>query len=292
MKLINFIVSLILTNALVAHSPGFDLVEIKLEKVAGNVWVAFGAGGNIGLSVGKDGVLMIDDQFAPLAKKIQTAIKEKFNKKIKYLVNTHWHGDHTGGNEIFSKLAPIIAQKNVKKRLQSVQKRGDKVFPKRPKEAWPTLSYEKSLAIEFNDEEIICSHLPNGHTDGDSIVYFTKSKVLHLGDHFFTERFPFIDVHSGGSVTGYLKNLEYIIETFAPETKLIPGHGKLSSMADLKVFYQMIKDTNKIVQDKKSSGESLEEITKEGLGERFKSYSWGFIPTEKWIKTLFIGSMN
>ncbi|MCO4783783.1 MAG: MBL fold metallo-hydrolase [Candidatus Cloacimonetes bacterium] len=292
MKFIYFVLVSLFASTLLAHSPGFDLVKIKIEPVGGNVWVAFGAGGNIGLSVGEDGILMIDDQFAPLAEKIKIAIKEKFNKKIKYVVNTHWHGDHTGGNEAFSKLAPIIAQKNVKKRLKTAQKRGDKIFPKRPRAAWPTLSYEKSLAIEFNNEEIICSHLPDGHTDGDSIIYFTKSKVLHLGDHFFTERFPFIDVHSGGSVNGYLKNLEYVLGTFDQDTKLIPGHGKLSSMSDLKVFRQMISDTSKIVQNKKSKGQSLESIIKEGLGEKFKSYSWGFIPEKKWIKTLYVGSLK
>ncbi|PCJ21082.1 MAG: MBL fold metallo-hydrolase [Candidatus Cloacimonadota bacterium] len=288
MRLMKIVYILIFTSSLLAHESGFENIKIRIENVNKNIWCVFGAGGNIGISVGEDGILMIDDQFAPLAEKIQSALENKFHKKIKYIINTHWHGDHTGGNEAFSKIAPIIAQQNVKTRLQNIQKRGSRVFPKRPKEAWPTISYQKHLELEFNNEEVVLTHLPNGHTDGDSIVYFSKSKVLHMGDHFFTKRFPFIDIHTGGSVSGYLKNLSFVLKNFSKETKLIPGHGILSSMSDLEKYYQMILNTNKMVQDKKRAKKSLELIIKEGLGDKFKSYAWGFISEKKWIEVLFV----
>ena len=265
----------------------FDDVEIRFENVKGNVWCLFGAGGNIGIFVGEDGILMIDDQFAPLANKIKASLKKKFNKKIKYIINTHWHGDHNGGNESFSNLAPIIAHQNVKTRLQKDQKRGKRLFPKRPKEAWPSISYQERLEIEFNGEEILLIHMPHGHTDGDSIVYFTQTKVLHMGDLFFTNRFPFIDLESGGSVAGYLENLSFILENFDAKVRLIPGHGVLSSMKELKVYYEMIVKTNQIVKSKKDAGFSLEAIIEEGLGKEFQSFHWGFIPEKKWIKTLY-----
>jgi glyoxylase-like metal-dependent hydrolase (beta-lactamase superfamily II) len=232
------------------HGEQQQQVIIKTTKAAGNVYMLEGSGGNIGVSVGADGILIVDDQFAPLAEKISTALKELSAGKLKFVLNTHWHGDHTGGNIVFGKEATIISQDNVRKRL-SVEStvRGNKVPPS-PKEALPVITFDKSLTVHFNDEEIRAIHYPNGHTDGDSVIFFTKSNVVHLGDDFFVARFPFVDLDSGGSVEGLTKNIGDIIAKLPADVKIIPGHGPLSTLDDLKSYHQMLIKTTDIVRQK------------------------------------------
>src|SRR5258707_10527999 len=191
----------------------FSKVEIKATKVAGNVYMLEGAGGNIGVSVGADGILIVDDQFAPLADKIKAALKGLGEGKLKFILNTHWHGDHTGGNVVFGPEAPIIAQTNVRKRLATEQK--SELFksttPPSPKEALPVITFDQSLSVHFNGEEIRVIHFLRGHTDVDSVTFFTGSNVVHMGDDFFAGGFPFVDLESGGSVEGLIKNIAEII---------------------------------------------------------------------------------
>ena len=162
-------------------------MQIKATKVAGNVYMLEGAGGNIGVSVGDDGILIVDDQFAPLADKIRAALKALADKKLRFILNTHWHGDHTGGNVAFGPEATIIAHDNVRKRLSTEQKSRSSKAPRRasPKEALPVITFDQSLSVHFNGEEIRAIHYPQGHTDGDSVIFFTASNVVHLGDDFF-----------------------------------------------------------------------------------------------------------
>ena len=267
----------------------YSKVEIKATKVAGNVYMLEGAGGNIGVSVGPDGVLIVDDQFAPLAEKIRASLKTLGEGKLKYILNTHWHGDHTGGNAVFGPEAAIIAHDNVRKRLSTEQRIEffKMTVPASPKEALPVITFDNSLAVYFNGEEIRAIHYPHGHTDGDSVIFFTNSNVVHLGDDFFAGSFPFVDVDSGGNVLGLAKNIGEIIPKIPAGAKLIPGHGPLSTVDDLKAYHRMLLATIDVVQKKAAAGKSLEQIKSEGLPDEWKSWGAGFIKTGQWIELIF-----
>ena len=261
-------------------------VVIKTEKVGGNVYVLFGQGGNIGVSAGKDGLLMIDDQFERISDKIKAALKELGSDEPKFIVNTHFHGDHTGGNPIFGRTGMIIAQDNVRKRLLM----NEKPFPDF---ALPTITYAQSLSIHFNGEEVRAVHFPKAHTDGDTVLFFTTSNVVHMGDHFFVGRFPFVDLNSGGSVEGLIRNVGELIKQIPSDAKIIPGHGAVSTLDDLKKYHQILIETTDIVRREMSRKKSLDEIKKIGLPEKYKDFGSGFIKTDAWIETIYKSySMN
>ena len=264
----------------------FSKVEIKATKVSGNVYVLEGSGGNIGVSVGADGILIVDDQFAPLADKIKAALKNLGEGKLKFILNTHWHGDHTGGNAVFGPDAPIIAQTNVRKRLQEGMTAPRKVDPA-PKEALPVITFDQSVSVHFNGEEIRVIHFPHGHTDGDSVIFFTKSNVVHMGDDFFNGMFPFIDIDSGGDVDGYVKNVGEVLAKLPASAKIIPGHGPLAAADDLKKFHQMLVATTDLVRQKVAAGKTLDQIKAEGLPAEWNSWGTGFIKTDRWLETLY-----
>jgi glyoxylase-like metal-dependent hydrolase (beta-lactamase superfamily II) len=258
-------------------------VEMKTTKVAGNVYMLEGAGGNIGVSAGPDGILIVDDQFAPLADKIREALKGIGNHKLRFILNTHWHGDHTGSNAVFGPEATIIAQTNVRRRLEGGGVVvGNKVDPV-TKEALPVITFDESLSIYLNGEEIKAMHVPSGHTDGDSVIYFTGSNVVHMGDQFFNGMFPFIDLDSGGSVDGYVKNVATVIEKLPAGAKIIPGHGPLATIDDLKMFHRMLVETIGFVQKRMHDGKTPEQIKAEGLPAEWKPYGNGFINEGDWI---------
>jgi glyoxylase-like metal-dependent hydrolase (beta-lactamase superfamily II) len=270
-----------------AQQDDLSGVEIKAEKVAGNVYMLTGAGGNIGVSVGADGILIVDDQFAPLAEKIRAALKQLGEGRLKFVLNTHWHGDHTGGNAKFGTEATIIAQDNVRRRLSSEQKvLGEKVPPS-PKEALPVITFDQSLSVHFNGEEIRVIHFPHGHTDGDSVIFFTGSNVVHMGDDFFAGKFPFVDLDNGGNVLGLTKNVGEIIPKLPAGVKLIPGHGPLSTVEDLKLYYRMLVETTAIVSKQKQAGKTLEQIKAQGLPAQWKEWGTGFIKTDMWIELIY-----
>lgn len=268
-------------------------VTIKTEKVAGNVYVLYGQGGNIGVSVGSDGILMIDDQFAPVADKIKAELAKLGSDKPKFLFNTHWHGDHTGGNEIFGKDAVIMAHTNVRKRmLETTMFRGQKRTPS-PKVALPMITYEEGVSVYFNDEQIRAHYFPNGHTDGDTVLFFTGSNVVHLGDDFFAGRFPFVDLESGGSVPGLLRNIGELMQMIPADATLIPGHGEVTNMDGLRDYYGMLLETTLIIRKQMNEGKTLEKIKDAGLPEKFKDAGSGFIKTDAWIETVYKSySMN
>ena len=287
--LLLIVVVLFCTVVGVRAQNDFSKVEIKATKVSGNVYMLEGAGGNIGVSVGSDGILIVDDQFAPLAEKIKTALKSLGDGKLKFILNTHWHGDHTGGNIVFGPEAPIIAQTNVRKRLSTEQK--SELFknttPASPKEALPVITFDDSLSVHFNGEEIRVIHFPQGHTDGDSVIFFTGSNVVHMGDDFFAGRFPFVDLESGGSVQGLAKNIGEIIPKLPAGVKLIPGHGPLSSAEDLNAYHRMLLETTDIVRKQMAAKKTLDEIKKKGLPDEWKTWGTGFIKTDQWIETIY-----
>ena len=284
------LLTVVLLFAVSAHAQtDFSKVEIKATKVAGNVYMLEGSGGNIGVSVGDDGILIVDDQFAPLADKIRAALKGIADKKLRFILNTHWHGDHTGGNVAFGPEATIIAQDNVRKRLATEQKITslNMTTPPSPKEALPVITFNDSLSVHFNGEDIRAIHFPHGHTDGDSVIFFNASNVVHLGDDFFAGRFPFVDLDSGGSVEGLIKNIGELIGKIPPSAKLIPGHGPLSTLDDLKSYHRMLQQTTEIVRGKIAAGKTLDQIKAEGLPAEWAPWGTGFIKTDRWIETIY-----
>jgi glyoxylase-like metal-dependent hydrolase (beta-lactamase superfamily II) len=259
----------------------FSKVEIGAVHVAQDIYMLQGAGGNIGVSVGPDGILIVDDQFAPLAQKIEAALKQLNPGKLKFVLNTHHHGDHTGGNAYFGRDAHIIAHANARKRLG-----GDGATEPM---TLPVITFDDSLSIHFNGEEIKVIHVPPAHTDNDSVVYFTRANVIHFGDTFFSGRFPNIDLRSGGSVRGYIANVENAIKKVPADAKLIPGHGPLSTMKELKDFREMLIETSGIVQKAIDAGKTLEQVKADGLPEKWNSWSVPSLPTSRWLELLYTG---
>jgi len=262
----------------------FEKVEIEATALKGSVHMLTGMGGNIGVSAGDDGILIIDDQFAPLAEKIAASLGELGSDKPKYVINTHYHGDHTGSNAFFHshKGATILAHDNVRVRLAN----DEKVSP----DALPAITYENGIKLHFNGETIHIMHLESGHTDGDSIVWFEQPDVMHTGDLFFNGLFPYIDLKSGGSVKGYIESVKQVMAKIDDDTVLIPGHGELSNKAEYTTFLAMIEETFAFVKAQKAKGMSLEAITETGLDSKWDKWAWSFISEEKWIATLYKGA--
>ena len=264
-------------------------VEITATYVAGNVYMLQGRGGNIGVSVGPDGALLVDDQFAPLADRIRAALAGMVEDEIdlKFVLNTHWHGDHTGGNVEFGPEAPIIAHANVRKRLSTRQERALGVIEPSPPEALPVITFGDSVSIHFNGEEIRAIHLPHGHTDGDAVVYFTGSNVVHMGDDFFSGRFPFVDLSSGGSVQGLVVAVRSVLEQLPPDVKIIPGHGPLSDRDDLRAYLEMLEESVGLVSAGLEAGKGLKELQAAGMPDRWADWGGGFINSDRWIEILY-----
>lgn len=285
-----FVPLVLLLCAISAYAQtDWSRVQMKATQVSGNVYMLEGAGGSIGVSVGDDGILIVDDQYAPIADKIRAALKGIADKKLRFILNTHWHGDHTGGNVVFGPEAPIIAHDNVRKRMATEQKSEffKRTTPASPKEALPVITFNHNLTVHFNGEEIRAIHYPHGHTDGDSVIFFTSSNVVHLGDNFFAGRFPFVDLESGGNVEGLTKNIGEIIEKIPAGAKLIPGHGPLSTIDDLKTYHNMLIKTTDIVRQKIAAKKTLEQVKSEGLPDEWKSWGAGFIKTDVWLEIVY-----
>lgn len=289
-KLLNLSVLLLFISAS-SNAQRFDNVEIKTTKLSDHTYMLEGAGGNIGVSVGKDGVFIIDDQFAPLSEKILTAIKGLSDKPLKFLVNTHYHGDHSGGNENMTKAgATIIAHDNVKKRLEGKQRDGSY----KNKEALPVITFNDKLNITINDESIAIFHVKNAHTDGDAILYFTESNVLHTGDTYFNGRYPYIDLNSGGSVSGYIEAAKRGLMVINEDTKIIPGHGKVSNQEEYKSFLVMLETLRTNILNSIDDGKTEDDIkSDESLTKTYDDlgYGTGFINSEK-IRLTFYKSLK
>ena len=282
-----FLLALLLATPLFAQNQDFSKVQVKAQKVAGSVYMLIGAGGNIGVSVGEDGIVIIDDQFAPLAPKIKEALHGITDKPIRFVLNTHYHGDHTGGNEIFGREAPIIAQSNVRKRLQSGSKNLGGTTPPAPKDALPVVTFDDKVSVWANGEEIKAVHFPHGHTDGDSVIFFSKSNVVHMGDDFFNGMYPFVDVENGGSVKGMIAGVQSVLNTVPDDVKVIPGHGALSDKAGLRAFLDMLKGTWNAVDAGRKAGKTVEQLKTDNVLAQWDAWGKGFIKTDKWIELLY-----
>lgn len=268
-------------------------VVITAEKINDNLYMLQGSGGNIVISKGDDGVLMIDDQFAPLSEKIMAKIKELSGGEVEYLINTHWHGDHTGGNENFGKAgATIIAHENVRMRMQRglTKMSSGRDLPPAPSVALPVITFTDDMKVHFNGDDLHLFHFHNGHTDGDGIVYFSGQNVIHMGDTFFKDRYPFIDLKSGGSVNGLLKTLNQAYFMVDDDTVIVPGHGSLANKADLKRYIDVITELSEKVTQMKNEGKTEDEIAKAGVSAKYdESWGSGFINPTKFISFLYNG---
>jgi glyoxylase-like metal-dependent hydrolase (beta-lactamase superfamily II) len=244
----------------------WDAVEIGVQEVAAGVYMLTGRGGNIGLSVGEDGAFVIDDQFAPLTEKILAAIATVTDEPVRFVLNTHWHGDHTGGNENLGEAgALLVAHENVRLRLsmdQVLERVGRPVTeqPAAPEGAWPVVTFTRDVTFHLNGDDLHAFHVEHAHTDGDAIVHFRRANVVHMGDTFFRGRFPFIDTASGGSIDGLIAAAGRALAVMDADTRIIPGHGSLSGREDLREYRDALKTMRDRIAALRSEGRSLDEI--------------------------------
>jgi len=292
LSLLSFV--LFATLAFGQGGPDFSKVQIKVTKVSGNLYMLEGAGGNIAASVGEDGIVIVDDQFAPLADKIREALKSTgvTDKPVRFVINTHYHGDHTGGNLPFGETSTLIAQDNVRKRLAEGGTAGNggslhMQNKPAPKGALPIITFSRDVTVHLNGEDIRALHVPSGHTDGDSIIFFPKSNVVHMGDDFVRYGFPFIDIDSGGSVQGMIAALEKVLPELPSDVKVIPGHGALSNLDDVREYLKMLKDTTAAVQKALDQGKTLEQMKQEKLLAPWQKYSNEFVTADVFLETLY-----
>ncbi|MEM6685010.1 MAG: MBL fold metallo-hydrolase [Bacteroidota bacterium] len=268
-------------------------IQIKITKVTDHIYMLVGQGGNIAISVGEDGVFMIDDQFAHLTPKILKAIQSVTEQPVEFLINTHWHGDHTGGNENMQKEgAVIVAHENVRKRMSMDQFNKEREITKKaaPKAALPVITFSKDMSFFFNGETIFIFHVHEAHTDGDAMVYFTDSNVLHTGDAYFQGKYPYIDLNSGGSTQGYIAAIKRALLVINEETKIIPGHRNMSNKAELQTYLEMLENIEKNVLVEIKAGKTEKEVTENTmLTKKYDDLGYGdwFISGEVLRKTFY-----
>ncbi|GAA4894560.1 MBL fold metallo-hydrolase [Flaviramulus aquimarinus] len=288
MKSLNYIFSLIFISLISTACAQDKGVTIKTHKLTENIYMLEGQGGNIGISVGNDGVFMIDSQFAPLTPKILETIKRLSDKPIRFLTNTHHHGDHTGGNENISKLnTHIIAHDNVYKRIKNNDKQSDASLP--------IITFNDKLNLYTNGEQVLVFHIDNAHTDGDALLYFTESNVLHTGDTYFNGRYPYIDLNSGGSVNGYIKAIKSALIFVDDNTKIIPGHGNLSNKKEYLFFLDMLETLRTSVLAEIATGKTEENVVSNTLlTKTYDDLDFGccYISSEKMRRTLYKSLKN
>jgi glyoxylase-like metal-dependent hydrolase (beta-lactamase superfamily II) len=273
-----------------AAAPAFaQELKIVTTPVAGPISMIEGRGGNIGISSGEDGMLMIDTQYANISGPIEDELRKIVPGGIKWfiIINTHFHDDHTSGNANFGpKAAAVIAQENVRTRLLN----GKDLTNADVRKALPVITYADTASVYINGETVTLTHLPKGHTDGDTLLHFTKSNVFHTGDQFTNGMYPFIDTKGGGSVDGYLANVAKMIEIIPDDAKIIPGHGPLATKKDLLTFQETLKDTIGIIRKAKSEGKSIEDVQKAGLPAKYDSWGKAFVSTKSWISIIYSNS--
>lgn len=275
----------ILGAVFIAAAPVFAQqdVPVTAQNVSGPVHMLIGNGGNIGVSAGEDGLLIIDTQFANMAGKI-TAELDKLNKgPLRFIVNTHFHGDHTGGNEALAQDSIVVAHANVRTRMIGKRELTEASF----RNSLPTVTYNQPTQLYINGETIDLIPLNPGHTDGDTLVHFTKSNVYHTGDQFTNGMFPFIDLAGGGDAQGYMDNVAKMLEIIPDGAKIIPGHGPLATKKDMETFQAMLLESIGIIRKGIADGKDQEALQKEGLPEKFDSYGKNFINIQRWISIIY-----
>jgi len=274
----------------------FANVQIQTEKVADNVFMLIGAGGNIGVSAGQDCVFIIDTSYSPLADKIKAAIAAVSGKPIKYVVNTHWHQDHVGGNENFVKAgATVVAHENVRKRVSTEQfvKLLNKTVPPLPASALPVITFSQNVTFYLNGNEIFIFNIKRAHSDGDAIVHFKKSNVIHMGDIYFNGMYPFIDLSAGGSINGMIAAVKRILLLCDQNTKVIPGHGHLSNKAELEEYLKMLVTVRDRIAREIKAGKPLDAvIASQPTRDRDRTWGKGFMKPEQFVKIVYDSLVN
>jgi glyoxylase-like metal-dependent hydrolase (beta-lactamase superfamily II) len=263
--------------------------KVRVTAIKGSLHLLQGRGGNVLASIGEDGILLVDDDYPELAAAHREALSGmgESGREPRFVLNTHWHGDHSGGNEFWAERgAVLVAHRNVRQRMgtrQDMKALGRVVEPS-PAAALPVVTYGDSLALHFNGDDIEVQHYPRGHTDGDSVIWFSAANVVHMGDYFFKDRFPFVDLGSGGNVLGYIANVEKVLARVDGSTVIVPGHGDLADRSDLERYLDMLKTTSDEVSSALAQGVTLDDLIARGLDEKWSSWGGGFINEEAWIK--------
>ena len=273
--------------ALADDKQDFTKVQVKATKVAGQVYViedvaAEFSGGNVGVSAGPDGIVLIDDKFAPIAPKLEAALRTVSDKPVRYVINTHYHGDHTDGNAVFGSKATVLAHANTRKRMMA---QPEKDRP--PAIALPVITFEDKVSVHLNGEDIRAIHFPSGHTDTDVVIFFTKSNVVHMGDDFFNGIYPFIDLDGGGSVKGLMANLQKLLEQIPADAKIIPGHGPIATPKDLRAFLTMLQGTSAAVDAGIKAHKTVDQLKKEKVLAKFDAWAKGFLKADDFIDQLY-----
>jgi glyoxylase-like metal-dependent hydrolase (beta-lactamase superfamily II) len=284
---VGLVLAIVPMGLLESQEPDWDAVEIRTVQVSSGLYMLMGRGGNIGLSVGSDGAFLIDDQFAPLTDKIQAAVSAVTSEPVRFVFNTHWHGDHTGGNENFGKVgALIVAHDNVRRRLDPAQFR-DLVgrSNQAPPDALPVITFSEEMNFYWNGEHLHVFHLEHAHTDGDAVVVFANADAVHMGDTFFNGRYPFVDVQSGGAVQGLIAIADKVLEMSRPSTKIIPGHGDLAGPSELTAYRDMLVATRDRVQALIDEGNSEDQVV-EAAPTADLDATWGQNP-ERFVRAVY-----
>jgi len=291
-RLAAFSIALGLAASAFAQQQDFSKVEVVTTKLTPGLAMLVGAGGNIAVSTGADGPVIVDDQFAPLAPKITTAVRALQDAPIRFVINTHHHYDHTGGNEAFgSSGALIFAHENVRARLskEQVSKLADFKLPPAPPDALPVVTFADGVTLHWNGETIRVEHVPHAHTDGDSHVWFESANVVHMGDTFVNGFFPFVDIESGGSVAGLIDSANRVLARAKPDTRIIPGHGPLGTLADLEKYRDMLLDVKARIEKGIASGATLEAfLATKPLADLDAEWGDGFFKTDQVITLIWM----
>jgi glyoxylase-like metal-dependent hydrolase (beta-lactamase superfamily II) len=274
-----------------AFTQDFEAVEIKTEKLAEGVYMLVGRGGNIGVSAGEDSVFMIDDQYAPLTDKIKAAIAAISDKPIQFVINTHYHGDHVGGNEKLGEAgAVIVAHENVRARLSTEQfmEFFERKMPPSPKAALPVITFTRDVTFHLNGDDMRVFHVEHAHTDGDAIIHFERANIVHMGDVYFEGLYPFIDVSAGGSIDGVIAAVERVLEMTDDNTKIIPGHGPLSDKAGLAAYREMLAAIRDRIAGLVAEGKTLDDVMASEPSKDFDdAWGRGFLKPEQFVEIVY-----
>lgn len=276
--------------AALAAQSRWDTATVKAQPLRGGVYMISGVGGNIGLSTGPDAAFLVDDQYAPLTQKIIAAVKSVTDQPVKFVINTHWHGDHTGGNENFGKAGVLlVAHDNVRKRMSVEQFVGTtRRTPAAPAAALPVVTFNDSVTFHINGDSLIAFHVPPAHTDGDVLIYFSKADVIHMGDTYFAGGYPFVDVMSGGNVNGVIGAADRALAMCTSNTIVIPGHGPTQTCDTLRTWRNMIATVRDRVRAEMQKGKTLDELKAAGLSAEFDAqWGRGFIQPPAFVEAIY-----
>lgn len=282
-----YFLALFFSVALACADDDFSKEVEKATQLTPSMYMIEGAGGNITASIGSDGTFLVDDDFAPMADKLVSKLRELKGDRPRFIVNTHFHYDHTGGNEVFGSTATIIAATAVRDRLMAEQILWKKPHPPEPEQALPTVTFDQSIVLHLNGDEVRVVHFPHGHTDGDSVVFFKKSKIVAMGDLYFSGMYPIFHPEHEGSLEGYLKNISWVLKEVPADAKVVAGHGPLSTRAELENYVRMISATIVTVRTAIKRGRTLEQIQKAGMAKEWEPFSHGYRNTDQWLESVY-----